>query len=70
MSCQCSTSSSSTGIGKCKRSISEKEKLDQLYLCYVKNPSNCNDLIYSNEHPGEKLSAEACKNGNRIPNKH
>ena len=60
MSCRCS----SKEIGQCKRSISENEKLYQLYLCYVKQPSNCNDLIYSKEQTGEKLSAEACKNGN------
>ena len=63
MSCRCSTSSSHKEIGQCKRSVSKKETLDQLYLCYVQEPSNCKDLIYSMERPGDKLSSEACRNG-------
>ena len=35
-----------------------------LYICYVNQPSSCEDLKNSGDNPGKQVSAEACKDVN------
>ena len=61
-SCVCKNLLNSKGGGNCAKSSSHFS--DQRY-CYVQIPSNCKDLMESNSILGEKMSAEACNNGEK-----
>ena len=70
ISCRCDTSEKRKNVGQCKKSTSKVEYIDGLYVCYVEEPSNCKDLMYSRKESGHydnlksKISSDACKNGN------
>ena len=59
-SCVCKTLVNGNGGGNCTRT--SRHFAGKRY-CYVQLPSNCKDLIESNNIIGEKMSAEACSNG-------
>ena len=62
-SCTCSDFTNENGFGKCQkasvRSVSP-QAIDAM-VCYVNQPSNCNDLYDSTTNPDKQLSAEACR---------
>ena len=58
-SCTCNDFVDENGYGNCLKEINGKN------ICYVNQPSSCNDLEYSNSAPEKKISAEACS-GNSV----
>ena len=69
ITCRCDNSEKRKDSGQCRKSISKVEDINGDYVCYVEEPSNCKDLMYSRKesghdnNPKSKISSEACKNG-------
>ena len=58
-SCVCKDFIGKYGYGNCNKKSKHKEHEDQA-ICYVIQPSGCQDLVDSDTDLGEKLSAQAC----------
>jgi hypothetical protein len=56
--CTCIDVINHDGFGRCRK---QSQKLKGLYTCYVRQPSNCNDLQQSDSNPGVFYSAQACE---------
>ena len=57
-SCTCTDYVNDSGFGNCERGSAS---FGNQAVCYVDLPSSCSDLTESRTNPGQKLSAEACK---------
>ena len=57
--CKCNEFVDANGYGNCLKEINGTK------VCYINQPSSCNDLKYSNSIPEKKISAEACS-GNSV----
>ena len=55
--CSCSSYISESGAGLCRTSYIQGP------ICYVNEPSTCEDLHVSSIEDGKRYSWEACKNG-------
>ena len=55
--CSCSSYISESGAGLCRTSYIQGP------ICYVNEPSTCEDLHVSTIEDGKRYSWEACKNG-------
>ena len=53
--CFCSTYTDSVGFGNCKK------KFQKGPICYVHEPSNCQDLQANKPENGKRYSWEACR---------
>ena len=58
-SCKCDDFVDENGYGNCLKEINGKK------VCYINQPSSCNDLEHSNSVHKKKISAEACS-GNSV----
>ena len=56
--CSCSNYVTKTGYGNCEKDLRRKG-----VICYVNEPSTCNDLRESSRYDHRRYSWEACRNG-------
>ena len=56
-SCTCKDLLSSSGNGNC---LARSVKFNDSVICYVEQPTTCDDALHDNELPGELMSAQAC----------
>lgn len=62
VTCACLDFVTEFGNGNCQ-TTSNIGGHNDMPVCYVKQPSNCLDLVDSSDAPGNQYSAEACQNG-------
>ena len=48
---------SSRGNGNC---LARSVKFNDSVICYVEQPTTCDDALHDNDLPGELVSAQAC----------
>jgi len=58
--CTCKDFINDSGYGNCFKRSGHSIHGGKV-VCYVEQPSTCNDLIHSKANPGEKVSAKACE---------
>ena len=67
--CTCHDFINHNGYGQCKLKDLYHGHVRDNFVCYVNQPSNCDDLYASVSNPGKKLSAIPCKkDGKALPN--